>query len=395
MCPPISEAGTIPARLTPKFSRHKLSWPCNRVPVMVGQTISHYRILDQIGAGGMGVVYKAYDQQLEREVALKVLPQGLLADEATRRRFRKEALALARLNHPNIATIFEFGNENGLDFLVTEYIPGITLDTKLSSGPLATEEVLRLGVQLATGLAEAHGQGLIHRDLKPGNLRVAPDGRLKILDFGLAELAPRLRSDDVTASLLTQTSEYAGTLPYMAPEQLRGAGADARTDLWAAGAVLYEMATGKRAFPESGTPLLINAILNSDPVPTSQINKKVPRGLDQVALKALQKDPARRYQTALELRSDLERCMAGAFVLQKPRTQAIWPAVLILLAVVFGLLGYFVSRTRSSRSAIAQSRTSVAVIGFKSLGSNKQDCLSSSLSEMLTTELAAGDKLRT
>ena len=154
---------------------------------MVGETISHYRILDQIGAGGMGVVYKAYDQQLEREVALKLLPQGLLADEAARRRFRKEALALARLNHPNIATIFEFGTEEGLDFLVTEYIPGITLDTKLSSGPLDTEEVIRLGVQLATGLAEAHSQGLIHRDLKPGNLRVAPDGRLKILDFGLAE----------------------------------------------------------------------------------------------------------------------------------------------------------------------------------------------------------------
>ncbi len=209
------------------------------------------------------------------------------------------------------ATIFEFGIEDGLVFLVTEYIPGITFDTKLSSGPLNTEEVIRLGVQLATGLAEAHSQGLIHRDLKPGNLRVAPDGRLKILDFGLAELAPHLRSDVTwTASLLlTGTSQYAGTLPYMAPEQLRGALADTRTDVWAAGAVLYEMATGKRPFPESGAPLLINAILNSDPVPTSQINNKVPRGLDHVVLKALQKDPARRYQTASELRSDLERFM--------------------------------------------------------------------------------------
>ena len=363
---------------------------------MVGETISHYRILAQIGAGGMGVVYKAYDQQLEREVALKLLPQGLLADEAARKRFRKEALALARLNHPNIATIFEFGNEDGLDFLVTEYIPGITLDTKLSSGPLNTDEAIRLGVQLATGLAEAHSQGLIHRDLKPGNLRVAPDGRLKILDFGLAELAPRLRSDDVTASLLTQTSQYAGTLPYMAPEQLRGAIADARTDIWAAGAVLYEMATGKRPFPESGAPLLINAILNSNPVPTSQINKKVPPGLDQVVLKALQKDPTRRYQTAFELRSDLERFMAGTLVLQKPKTHFIWPAVLVFFVVVFGLAGYFVTRTRSSGGRIAQSRPSVAVLGFKSLGAGKQqDWLSTALSEMLTTELAAGDKLRT
>jgi len=363
---------------------------------MVGETISHYRILAQIGAGGMGVVYKAYDQQLEREVALKLLPQGLLADEAARKRFRKEALALARLNHPNIATIFEFGNEDGLDFLVTEYIPGITLDTKLSSGPLDTEEAIRLGVQLATGLVEAHSQGLIHRDLKPGNLRVAPDGRLKILDFGLAELAPRLRSDDVTASLLTRTSEYAGTLPYMAPEQLRGAIADARTDIWAAGAVLYEMATGKRPFPEPGTPLLINAILNSDPVPTSQINKKVPRNLDQVVLKALQKDPTRRYQTAFELRSDLERIMAGTPVFEKPKTHFIWTVIFVFFVVVLGLAGYFVTRTRSSGGRMAQSRPSVAVLGFKSLGSDRQqDWLSTALSEMLTTELAAGDKLRT
>lgn len=363
---------------------------------MVGETISHYRILAQIGAGGMGVVYKAYDQQLEREVALKLLPQGLLADEVARKRFRKEALALARLNHPNIATIFEFGNEGGLDFLVTEYIPGITLDTKLSSGPLNTDEAIRLGVQLATGLAEAHSQGLIHRDLKPGNLRVAPDGRLKILDFGLAELAPRLRSDDVTASLLTQTSQYAGTLPYMAPEQLRGALADARTDIWAAGAVLYEMATGKRPFPESGAPLLINAILNSDPVPASQINKKVPSGLDQVVLKALQKDPPRRYQSAFELRSDLERCTAGTFVLQKPKVTSVWAAAFAVLVVVLGLVGYFVIRGRLSGGRVAHSRPSVAVLGFKSLGSDKQqDWLSTSLSEMLTTELAAGDKLRT
>ena len=344
----------------------------------------------------MGVVYKAYDQQLEREVALKLLPQGLLSDEAARRRFRKEALALARLNHPNIATIFEFGNEDGLDFLVTEYIPGITLDTKLSSGPLDTEEVIRLGVQLATGLSEAQSQGLIHRDLKPGNLRVAPDGRLKILDFGLAELAPRLRSDDVTASLLTRPSEYAGTLPYMAPEQLRGAVADARTDIWAAGAVLYEMATGKRPFPESSAPLLINAILNSDPVPTSQINKKVPPGLEQLVLKTLQKDPSRRHQTAFELRSDLERCLAGTLFSQKPKTHLIWVTALVFLVVVVGLAGYLVTRTRLRGGRIAQSRPSVAVLGFKGLSSNKQqDWLSLALSEMLTTELAAGEKLRT
>jgi eukaryotic-like serine/threonine-protein kinase len=367
---------------------------------MVGETISHYRILAQIGAGGMGVVYKAYDEQLEREVALKVLLPGLLAEEGARKRFRKEALALARLNHPNIATIFEFGNEGGADFLVTEYIPGITLDTKLSSGALGVEETVRLGTQLATGLAAAHEQGLIHRDLKPGNLRVTPDGLLKILDFGLAQLVPRASDDGLTATQ-TRTQEIAGTLPYMAPEQLRGGVADTRTDIWAAGAVLHEMATGKRPFSESGTPLLINAILNSNPARASKTNQNIPSGMDDIILKALQKDVSRRYQTASELRGDLERLTAGAPVLAQARPQRVWIAaavVLLVVLVVLGLAGYFVARKRTSDRGgnAARSRRSVAVLGFKNLGSDKnQNWLSTALSEMLTTELAAGDKLRT
>jgi tetratricopeptide (TPR) repeat protein len=366
---------------------------------MVGETISHYRILAQIGAGGMGVVYKAYDEQLEREVALKVLLPGLLAEEGARKRFRKEALALARLNHPNIATIFEFGNEGGADFLVTEYIPGITLDMKLSAGALGVEEAVRLGTQLATGLAAAHEQGLIHRDLKPGNLRVTPDGLLKILDFGLAQLVPRASDDGLTATQ-TRTQEIAGTLPYMAPEQLRGGMADTRTDIWAAGAVLHEMATGKRPFSESGTPLLINAILNSNPARASKTNQNIPSGMDDIILKALQKDVSRRYQTASELRADLERLTAGAPVLAEAKLQRVWIAaavvVLVVVVIVLGLAGYFVTRKGTSGRNAARSRRSVAVLGFKNLGSDKnQNWLSTTLSEMLTTELAAGDKLRT
>jgi len=363
---------------------------------MVGETISHYRVLAQVGAGGMGVVYKAYDEQLEREVALKVLLPGLLAEEGARKRFRKEALALARLNHPNIATIFEFGNEGGADFLVTEYIPGITLDMKLSAGALGVEETVRLGTQLATGLAAAHEHGLIHRDLKPGNLRVTPDGLLKILDFGLAQLIPRASDDGLTATQ-TRTQEIAGTLPYMAPEQLRGGVADARTDLWAAGAVLHEMATGKRPFSESGTPLLINAILNSNPARPSKTNQNIPSGMDDIILKALQKDVARRYQTASELRGDLERLAAGAPVLAEAKPQRVWiAAAIVVLVVVLGLAGYFVTRKGTSGGNAARSRRSVAVLGFKNLGSDKnQNWLSTALSEMLTTELAAGDKLRT
>ena len=364
---------------------------------MVGETISHYRILSQIGAGGMGVVYKAYDEQLEREVALKVLLPGLLAEEGARKRFRKEALALARLNHPNIATIFEFGNEGNADFLVTEYIPGITLDVKLCAGPLSLEETVRLGTQLATGLAAAHEQGLVHRDLKPGNLRVTPDGLLKILDFGLAQLVPRASDDGLTATQTRTQQDIAGTLPYMAPEQLRGGVADARTDIWAAGAVLHEMATGKRPFPESGSPLLINAILNSNPARPSKTNHNIPSGMDDIILKALQKDVSLRYQTASELRADLHRLIAGAPVVAKAIPQRVWfAAAVVFLVAALVLLGYFVTRKSPVAGNAARSRRSVAVLGFKNLGSDKnQNWLSTALSEMLTTELAAGDKLRT
>src|SRR5215475_5093054 len=154
---------------------------------MIPQTLSHYRVLEKIGAGGMGVVYRAHDEQLDRDVALKVLPPGTLSDEKARQRFRREALALAKLNHPNVGAVYEFGSEAGVDFLVMELVSGVTLDTKLSGGPLLEPEVLRLGAQLADGLDAAHGQGIIHRDLKPGNLRLTADGRLKILDFGLAQ----------------------------------------------------------------------------------------------------------------------------------------------------------------------------------------------------------------
>ena len=159
---------------------------------MVGKRISHYLIIEKIGAGGMGVVYRAHDEQLDRDVAIKVLPRGSLADDTARKRFRKEALSLARLNHPNIATVHDFGTEDGVDFLVTEYIAGISLDVKLARGPLPVAEVARLGVQLAAGLAAAHQHGVIHRDLKPGNLRLTTDGRLKMLDFGLAERVNQL-----------------------------------------------------------------------------------------------------------------------------------------------------------------------------------------------------------
>jgi eukaryotic-like serine/threonine-protein kinase len=373
---------------------------------MIGRTISHYRIEEQIGAGGMGVVYRAHDEQLERDVAIKVLPPGTLLDENARRRFRKEALSLAKLNHPNIATVHEFGTEGRTDFLVTEYIAGLTLDAKLAGRALPAKDVLDLGKQLVQGLAAAHEQGIVHRDLKPGNLRLTPDGRLKILDFGLAQFMAHASELGMTVTL-TQSQAVTGTLPYMAPEQLRGEPADARTDIWAVGAVLYEMATGKLPFRENNGPLLIDAILNREPTTPTEENPQVSPGLESVILKALDKQPDSRYQTALALGRDLERLTAGTMPVAKvkrDRTSDRIAAAAVLALFVLLIGGYLLFRARAPRlarpnattSTAQKTRRAVAVLGFKNLtGKTNAAWISTALSEMLTTELAAGGKLLT
>ncbi len=273
---------------------------------MIGKIISHYRIVEKIGAGGMGEVYRAHDEQLDRDVALKILPAGMLADDAARKQFRKEALALAKLNHPNIETIYEFGSQDGVDFLAMELIPGQSLSAKVKGGPLAEREVVRLGTQLAEGLAAAHDQGVIHRDLKPGNLFVTPDGRLKILDFGLARLIHPEVASDVTRSITVESGTISGTVPYMPPEQLRGEPTDARSDIYSAGAVLYEMATGLRPFPQTQGPQLMGAILHQSAPSPASLNQRITPGLESVILKTLEKEPSQRYQSARELRVALE-----------------------------------------------------------------------------------------
>jgi serine/threonine protein kinase/predicted Zn-dependent protease len=279
---------------------------------MIGRTISHYRVIEKIGAGGMGEVYRAHDEQLDRDVALKILPSGLLADEAARKQFRKEALALAKLNHPNIETVHEFGSQDGVDFLAMELIPGDSLREKIKAGALAEREVVRLGMQLAEGLAAAHDQGIIHRDLKPGNLFVTPDGRLKILDFGLARLIHPEVANDVTRSITVESGTISGTVPYMPPEQLRGEPTDARSDVYSSGAVFFEMATGQRPFPQTQGPQLMGAILHQSATSPTSLNQRITPGLESVILKTLEKEPSQRYQSARELRVALEGISFGS-----------------------------------------------------------------------------------
>jgi predicted Ser/Thr protein kinase len=279
---------------------------------LLGRVLSRYRVLERLGAGGMGQVYRARDEKLGRDVALKVLPQGLLADDAARSRFRKEADALARLNHPHIATLLDFETVEGLDFLVMEVVTGPSLEEPLRHGPLPEKEVVRLGAQLARGLQAAHEQGVIHRDLKPSNLRLTPDGLLKILDFGLARFEKSAKGGEETTTTRTADGKVMGTPAYMSPEQLLGKAVDGRSDLYGAGAVLYEVATGRRPHGERTGIELFDAILHREVEPPRSVNPSLSPGLDAVIVKLLDKEPELRYQTARELVVDLERLRESA-----------------------------------------------------------------------------------
>jgi len=310
-----------------------------------GQVLRHYRILEQVGAGGMGVVYRAHDERLDRDVALKVLPAGMISDESSRKRFRNEALALAKLNHPNIATIHDFDNEGGLDFLVMEFVAGVSLAVKLKKSPMPEKELLDLSEQITRTLEDAHERGILHRDLKPSNIMVTPKGQVKLLDFGLAKLLPT--GETQTEDTLSQT-QAVGTLPYMAPEQLRGAYPDFRADIYAAGAVMYEMATGRRPFEERVSAALASDILNRPPVPPGRSNPALSPKLEEIILKCLEKDPENRFQSAKELAVDLRRLRnASSFQVSiyPARTRGRWLrvamvsgiAILLVLVLLFAV----------------------------------------------------------
>ena len=350
---------------------------------MIGKTISHYRILEKLGEGGMGVVYKAQDTKLKRIVALKFLTPQALGNEEEKTRFVREAQAAAALDHPNICTIHEIDEANGQTFIAMARIDGPTLKERIQAGQLKLDEVLDMAIQVAEGLREAHEKGIIHQDIKSANIMVTPKGQAKIMDFGLAKLAGAVQ--------ITKVGTTMGTAVYMSPEQARGDKVDHRTDIWSLGIVLYEMVTGQVPFKGNYEQAVVYSILNEEPKPISEWNKEVPENLNTIVKKALEKDPAQRYQSMRDMLADLQAVKKDFAVskklhLERKRGRKTGRAILISLAVVLALI--LMVLLMPHREEQIPSKIPIGVMFFDNqTNEDKYDYLRKVLADMLITDL--------
>jgi serine/threonine protein kinase len=382
---------------------------------MIGKTVSHYRILEKLGGGGMGVVYKAEDLTLGRQVALKFLPEQLAKDHQALERLRREARAASALDHPNICTIHEIGEHEGQPFIVMQLLEGQTLRECIQGKPLKIDTLLDLAIQIADALDAAHSKAIVHRDIKPANIFVTQRGQANILDFGLAKLAPQShRVAEGGSALPTATAEELitspgvamGTVAYMSPEQARGEDLDARTDLFSFGAVLYEMATGQQAFSGS-TPMVISeAILNRAPSAASRMNPHLPLDLEPIINKALEKDRTLRYQHAADIRTDLKRlkrdtdsgraaappagAQQGMPLPVRRRRVLLWTTGTAALAGLLGLAAWLYLSTERDKAI-----DSIAVLPFANTsGDPNTEYLSDGITENLINSFSQLPKLR-